>query len=141
MIGTIEKVESVRAVIKVSRRCFRLQMLNSFASDLDSILSDLSTSPTLRGSHDELVPLEPSSPPRAARPASVCLPVGPSDVTDGPAAPSDISLLERLIRSHPVWYLPGVQRLAAAQLLQNQEQGVTQFIPHETIESFNCANV
>lgn len=100
-------------------------MLNSFASDLDSILSDLSTSPTLRGSQ-ELV--GPDGGPRENHAASCpdlagfsqpCNPCN-EDVVDS----SDIPLLERLIRSHPIWYLPNLQRVAAAQLLQNQEQGV-----------------
>jgi hypothetical protein len=116
-------------------------MLNSFASDLDSILSDLSTSPTLRGSQ-ELVGGSPDTSTTAEltdRPTvegsssssnsshttscpdlpDISPPCG-EDVVDS----SDIPLLERLIRSHPIWYLPNIQRVAAAQLLQNQEQGV-----------------
>jgi hypothetical protein len=189
-------------------------MLNSFASDLDSILSDLSTSPTpqCRSSSHEVNRLDieldvttsttndshatscpnlavafaalthpppPSSSPQsqsrdsvvisssstsaiavgatktnkitaqqttttltapvdvvdsAVRAASSLPPAPPTphrlqsstdDVTDSP--PSEISLLERLIRSHPVWYLPNLQRVAAAQLLHNQEQGVCCF--------------
>lgn len=101
-------------------------MLNSFASDLDSILSDLSTSPTLRGSQ-ELV----GSPDRSASevgnsPAVSCpdLPAFSQSCGEDAVDSSDIPLLERLIRSHPIWYLPNIQRVAAAQLLQNQEQGV-----------------
>jgi hypothetical protein len=126
-------------------------MLNSFASDLDSILSDLSTSPTLRGSQ-ELV--DGGSPDRvgsatttAESTESAPLQVGScsssssSHTTSCPDLPgfsppcgedvvdsSDIPLLERLIRSHPIWYLPNIQRIAAAQLLQNQEQGVKEFL-------------
>ncbi|XP_057367843.1 protein sprint-like [Daphnia carinata] len=99
-------------------------MLNSFASDLDSILSDLSTSPTLRGSQ-ELV----GSPDRSDvgnSPAVSCpdLPGFSQSCGEDAVDSSDIPLLERLIRSHPIWYLPNIQRVAAAQLLQNQEQGV-----------------
>lgn len=107
-------------------------MLNSFASDLDSILSDLSTSPTLRGSQ-ELV----GSPDRSASevgnsPAVSCpdLPAFSQSCGEDAVDSSDIPLLERLIRSHPIWYLPNIQRVAAAQLLQNQEQGVKQFQPN-----------
>ena len=98
-------------------------MLNSFASDLDSILSDLSTSQTLRGSQ-ELVGSDgadhAASCPDLVASFTQRQPTCGEDVVDS----SDIPLLERLIRSHPIWYLPSIQRVAAAQLLQNQEQGV-----------------
>lgn len=105
-----------------------LQMLNSFASDLDSILSDLSTSPTLRGSQELVGPdggtgeaeSHAASCPDLA--ATFSSQNGTEDVVDS----SEITLLERLIRSHPIWYLPNLQRVAAAQLLQNQEQGVNE---------------
>lgn len=35
-----------------------------------------------------------------------------------------MSLLERLLRSHPVWFLPGIQRSGAIHLLQGKEEGV-----------------
>ncbi|KYN06439.1 Protein sprint [Cyphomyrmex costatus] len=35
----------------------------------------------------------------------------------------DISLLERLIRSHPIWFLPDIQRAGAFHLLQGKEEG------------------
>uniref|UniRef100_A0A182SF68 SH2 domain-containing protein n=1 Tax=Anopheles maculatus TaxID=74869 RepID=A0A182SF68_9DIPT len=34
-----------------------------------------------------------------------------------------MSLLERLLRSHPVWFLPGIQRSGAIHLLQGKEEG------------------
>ncbi|XP_073980970.1 src homology 2 domain-containing protein sprint isoform X4 [Rhodnius prolixus] len=37
--------------------------------------------------------------------------------------PCDIGLMERLIRSHPVWFLPGIQRAGAFHLLQGKEEG------------------
>lgn len=40
-------------------------------------------------------------------------------------APCDIGLMERLIRSHQVWYLPGIQRAGAVHLLQGKEEGVS----------------
>lgn len=43
----------------------------------------------------------------------------------GEEAPCDIGLLERLIRSHPVWFLPGIQRAGAFHLLQGKEDGVS----------------
>ncbi|XP_067011563.2 protein sprint [Anabrus simplex] len=43
-----------------------------------------------------------------------------SDVGDSPC---DIGLVERLIRSHPVWFLPGIQRAGAFHLLQGKEEG------------------
>lgn len=39
--------------------------------------------------------------------------------------PCDIGLMERLIRSHPVWFLPGIQRAGAFHLLQGKEEGVS----------------
>lgn len=124
-----------------------VQMLNSFASDLDSILSDLSTSPTPAETllvDVQAAPLSATESP-ADRPqplgyesalqsptASVTSgSVSAADVVDGAeqsnncSAVPEISLLERLIRSHPVWYLPTIQRTAAAQLLQNEDQGVS----------------
>ncbi|XP_046384100.1 protein sprint isoform X2 [Ischnura elegans] len=38
-------------------------------------------------------------------------------------AACDIGLVERLIRSHPVWFLPGIQRAGAVHLLQGKEEG------------------
>ncbi|PSN53428.1 hypothetical protein C0J52_05143 [Blattella germanica] len=43
--------------------------------------------------------------------------------SEGGGAPCNISLLERLIRSHPVWFLPGIQRAGAFHLLQGKEEG------------------
>ncbi|XP_011555386.3 protein sprint isoform X7 [Plutella xylostella] len=37
--------------------------------------------------------------------------------------PCDIGTLERLIRTHPVWFLPGIQRAGAFHLLQGKEEG------------------
>lgn len=42
---------------------------------------------------------------------------------DAVESPCDIGLLERLIRSHPVWFLPGIQRAGAFHLLQGKEEG------------------
>jgi len=39
-------------------------------------------------------------------------------------APCDIALMERLIRTHPVWFLPGIQRTGAVHLLQGKDEGV-----------------
>lgn len=36
-----------------------------------------------------------------------------------------ITLIERLIRSHPIWFLPGIQRAGAFHLLQGKEEGVS----------------
>jgi Ras and Rab interactor 2/3 len=42
----------------------------------------------------------------------------------GSMAPCGIGLVERLIRSHPVWFLAGLQRAGAVHLLQGKEEGV-----------------
>ena len=145
-------------------------MLNSFASDLDSILSDLSTSPPLDNPAVAAAAAAAASAASAAAPDDSMLPVSSGGEGDGrggrghasscpdlsfhrgavaeapapvpapppapappappapPAAPAsaapELSLLERLIRSHPIWYLPQLQRSAAVNLLQNQQQGV-----------------
>ncbi|XP_053669912.1 protein sprint [Anopheles nili] len=48
-----------------------------------------------------------------------------SQQSDSSANPTAIvlSLLERLLRSHPVWFLPGIQRSGAIHLLQGKEEG------------------
>lgn len=46
----------------------------------------------------------------------------------GDAASCDIGLLERLIRSHPIWFLPGIQRAGAFHLLQGKDDGVSRSI-------------
>ncbi|KAF5308871.1 hypothetical protein FQR65_LT00571 [Abscondita terminalis] len=49
---------------------------------------------------------------------------GSEDSTDtGYGAACDIGLVERLIRSHPIWFLPGIQRAGAFHLLQGKEEG------------------
>lgn len=37
--------------------------------------------------------------------------------------PCDLSLVERLLRTHPVWFLPGIQRAGAVHLLQGKDEG------------------
>lgn len=39
--------------------------------------------------------------------------------------PCDLGLIERLILTHPVWVLPGIQRAGAVHLLQGKEEGVS----------------
>jgi len=41
----------------------------------------------------------------------------------GYGATCDISLMERLVLSHPIWFLPGIQRAGAFHLLQGKEEG------------------
>lgn len=41
--------------------------------------------------------------------------------------PCDLGLVERLLRTHPVWFLPGIQRAGAVHLLQGKEEGVSLF--------------
>lgn len=44
---------------------------------------------------------------------------------DSTSPPCDLSLVERLLRTHPVWFLPGIQRSGAVHLLQGKEEGVS----------------
>lgn len=39
--------------------------------------------------------------------------------------PCDLGLVERLLLTHPVWFLPGIQRAGAVHLLQGKEEGVS----------------
>ncbi|XP_026494673.1 protein sprint isoform X6 [Vanessa tameamea] len=52
-----------------------------------------------------------------------CSSVGSSGSESEEQPPCDIGLLERLIRTHPVWFLPGIQRAGAFHLLQGKEEG------------------
>ena len=136
-------------------------MLNSFASDLDSILSDLSTSPPLdipaaaaaEGTADDsMLPTSGGSGGRGhaiscpdlsyhrRTMAEVAVPLPTTLPATLPAAIPELSLLERLIRSHPIWYLPQLQRSAAVLLLQNQQQGVSRinFNPFKLMTVIYC---
>jgi hypothetical protein len=44
---------------------------------------------------------------------------------DSASPPCDLGLVERLLRTHPVWFLPGIQRAGAVHLLQGKEEGVS----------------
>lgn len=49
-----------------------------------------------------------------------------SESSDGSESPPcDLGLVERLLRTHPVWFLPGIQRAGAVHLLQGKEEGVS----------------
>lgn len=45
--------------------------------------------------------------------------------TDTSNPPCDLGLFERLSLTHPVWFLPGIQRAGAVHLLQGKEEGVS----------------
>lgn len=51
-----------------------------------------------------------------------------SDSSGSTSPPCDLGLVERLLRTHPVWFLPGIQRAGAVHLLQGKEEGVSLFI-------------
>lgn len=40
----------------------------------------------------------------------------------------EVGLLERIVRSHPIWYLQHIGRPAATHLLRNMEEGVREQI-------------
>lgn len=46
-----------------------------------------------------------------------------SETSYSPSPQCDISLMERLLRTHPVWFLPGLQRGGSVHLLQGKEIG------------------
>lgn len=43
---------------------------------------------------------------------------------DSTSPPCDLGLYERLLLTHPVWFLPDIQRAGAVHLLQGKEEGV-----------------
>ncbi|XP_014246895.1 protein sprint isoform X2 [Cimex lectularius] len=51
--------------------------------------------------------------------------------------PCGIGLMERLIRSHPVWFLPDIQRAGAFHLLQGKEEG--NFVVRQSSQSSTMA--
>ncbi|XP_068907200.1 protein sprint isoform X5 [Tenebrio molitor] len=55
----------------------------------------------------------------------------------GYGATCDIGLTERLIRSHPIWFLPGIQRAGAFHLLQGKEEGC--FVVRQSSQSDTMA--
>ncbi|RZC41803.1 sprint, partial [Asbolus verrucosus] len=76
------------------------------------------------------IPASPPSPPsRSASGESLLSSNGGSEGgsedsgESGYGATCDIGLTERLIRSHPIWFLPGIQRAGAFHLLQGKEEG------------------
>lgn len=50
--------------------------------------------------------------------------MGGGGIDDSEDVACSITLIERLIRSHPIWFLPGIQRSGAFHLLQGKEEGV-----------------
>ena len=42
------------------------------------------------------------------------------------ASRGDFPILDRLIHTHPIWYLPNLGRAGAIHLLYNREEGVSQ---------------
>ncbi|XP_076659341.1 src homology 2 domain-containing protein sprint isoform X2 [Halictus rubicundus] len=64
---------------------------------------------------------------------------GSSSTTEdsGSEVACDITLIERLIRSHPIWFLPGIQRAGAFHLLQGKEEG--NFVVRQSSQSDTMA--
>ncbi|KAI4463063.1 rab gdp/gtp exchange factor [Holotrichia oblita] len=126
--------------------CSELKAVHLIKSD-NLNLSDAFLEPYLQGLGDRQSPgvgAPSPSPPPACRIAPFLLPTpasrspsreslissnggseaGSEDSGDtGYGAACDIGLLERLIRSHPIWFLPGIQRAGAFHLLQGKEEG------------------
>lgn len=62
---------------------------------------------------------------------------------DSTSPPCDLGLFERLLLTHPVWFLPGIQRAGAVHLLQGKEEGVS-FVGFAKGEKWglrNCDNM
>lgn len=60
-----------------------------------------------------------------------------STENSGSEVACDITLIERLIRSHPIWFLPGIQRAGAFHLLQGKEEG--NFVVRQSSQSDTMA--
>ncbi|KAL7744422.1 hypothetical protein ACLKA6_001805 [Drosophila palustris] len=53
--------------------------------------------------------------------------------------PCDLGLMERLLLTHPMWFLPGIQRSGAVHLLQGKEEGDTARIQDAGVAVLGCA--
>ncbi|XP_063977947.1 protein sprint isoform X3 [Diachasmimorpha longicaudata] len=150
-----------------------LILLNSLASDLDCMLSELCNSPTDRFKRNDVflepylqqrrtvdeVDGSPATPPpnplmqrqlnHMHHSSESLSSEGGSSVQGTSTAESssrsdsgsevacDITLIERIIRSHPIWFLPGIQRAGAFHLLQGKEEG--NFVVRQSSQSDTMA--
>ncbi|XP_015115391.1 protein sprint isoform X3 [Diachasma alloeum] len=153
-----------------------LILLNSLASDLDCMLSELCNSPTDRFKRNDVflepylqqrrtvdeVDGSPATPPpnplmqhqlnhmhHVNQSSESLSSEGGSSVHGTSTAESssrsdsgsevacDITLIERIIRSHPIWFLPGIQRAGAFHLLQGKEEG--NFVVRQSSQSDTMA--
>ncbi|XP_031840841.1 src homology 2 domain-containing protein sprint isoform X7 [Nomia melanderi] len=146
-----------------------LKLLNSLATDLDCMLSELCTTPNSYDRSDVFlepylqqhgtvqVVSSPSTPPpnplqhhqltqlhhvqseESLSSEGSATSGGSSSSTEdsGSEVACDITLIERLIRSHPIWFLPGIQRAGAFHLLQGKEEG--NFVVRQSSQSDTMA--
>ncbi|XP_076620936.1 src homology 2 domain-containing protein sprint isoform X2 [Colletes latitarsis] len=146
-----------------------LMLLNSLATDLDCMLSELCTTPNSYERSDVFlepylqqhgtvqVVNSPSTPPpnplqhhqltqlhhvqseESLSSEGSATSGGSSSSTEdsGSEVACDITLIERLIRSHPIWFLPGIQRAGAFHLLQGKEEG--NFVVRQSSQSDTMA--
>ncbi|XP_076172717.1 src homology 2 domain-containing protein sprint isoform X4 [Ptiloglossa arizonensis] len=146
-----------------------LTLLNSLATDLDCMLSELCTTsnsyersdvflePYLQQHGTVQVVNSPSTPPpnplqhhqltqlhhvqseESLSSEGSATSGGSSSSTEdsGSEVACDITLIERLIRSHPIWFLPGIQRAGAFHLLQGKEEG--NFVVRQSSQSDTMA--
>ena len=60
-----------------------------------------------------------------------------TEVEDENSCPGKITTLERLIRTHPIWFLPSIkERDGVEQLLKGKERGVSAEILIELFSNF-----
>ncbi|XP_011875825.1 PREDICTED: protein sprint-like [Vollenhovia emeryi] len=146
-----------------------LLLLNSLATDLDCMLSELCTTqdsyersdvflePYLQQHGTVQMVSSPSTPPpnplqhhqltqlhhvqseESLSSEESATSAGSSRSTEdsGSEVACDITLIERLIRSHPIWFLPGIQRAGAFHLLQGKEEG--NFVVRQSSQSDTMA--
>ncbi|XP_043284567.1 protein sprint isoform X2 [Venturia canescens] len=146
-----------------------LLLLNSLATDLDCMLSELCTTPDPFQDRNDVflepylqqhgtvqVVSSPSTPPPnplqhqlthlhhvqseeslSSEGSATSAGTSGSSEDSGSEVACDITLIERLIRSHPIWFLPGIQRAGAFHLLQGKEEG--NFVVRQSSQSDTMA--
>lgn len=60
--------------------------------------------------------------------------------SDSASPPCDLGTIERLLRTHPVWFLPDIQRAGAVHLLQSKEHGVSERARDHVVWHLACAD-
>lgn len=60
-----------------------------------------------------------------------------SDDSNASSRICEISIVERFLRTHSIWFLPGIQRSGAVHLLQGKEDGVQKLEKYKGVFAYN----